>query len=45
MDGRSLLMESLVWLLPFLCVQRKRGEKREEKRERRKKNVKERNAA
>ena len=24
MHGRSSLMESFVWLLPFLCVQRKR---------------------
>ena len=38
--GRSSLMESLVWLIPILCVQRKRGEKeerRKKKEERRKK--------
>ena len=32
--GRSSLMESLVWLIPFLCVKRreKRREKMKEKR-------------
>ena len=34
--GRSSLMESLVWLLPFLCVQRRRGEKERRKKKRRK---------
>ena len=49
MHGRSSLMESFVWLLPFLCVQRKREiETREREREReetRNKIVKERNPA
>ena len=31
MAGVSL-MESLVWLIPFLCVKRKRREKMKEKR-------------
>ena len=31
MHGRSSLMESLVWLIPFLCE--KRREKREDERE------------
>ena len=34
MHGRSSLLESLVWLIPFLCVKREeRREKREEERE------------
>ena len=35
MHGRASLMESLVWLIPFLCVKRKRREEdeREKKRE------------
>ena len=42
MHGRSSLMESLVWLFPFLCVKReerreKRGERREKREERREK--------
>ena len=34
MHGRSSLMESLVWLIPFLCgeEERKRREKMKEKR-------------
>ena len=35
MHGRSSLMESFVWLLPFLCV--KRRERKRDKRERRNK--------
>ena len=32
--GRSQLVESFVWLFPFLCVKREeRGEKREDERE------------
>ena len=36
MHGRSSLVEAFVWLLQFLCVQRKR-ERRKKKEERRKK--------
>ena len=32
MHGRALLMELLVWLVPFLCVKRKRRERMKEKR-------------
>ena len=42
MRGRSSLMESFVWLLPFLCVQRKR-ERQERKKKQERKNVKQRN--
>ena len=44
MHDRSSLLESFVWLLPFLCVQRKRGEKetRKKKEERRRKKKEER---
>ena len=45
MHGRSSLMESLVWLLPFLCVQGKRERETREKEETRNKNVEERNPA
>ena len=31
--GRSSLMESLVWLIPFLCVKRREKKKREDERE------------
>ena len=31
MHGRSSLMESLVWLIPFLCVKRKEKEERRSK--------------
>ena len=33
MHGRSSLMESLVWLIPFLCVKRREKKKRQKKRE------------
>ena len=42
MHGRSTLMESFVWLLPRLCVQRKRERETRGKEETRNKNVKER---
>ena len=32
MHGRSSLMESLVWLIPFLCVKRREKKKREDER-------------
>ena len=32
MHGRASLMELLVWLIPFLCVKRKRRERMKEKR-------------
>ena len=35
MHGRSSLMESFVWLIPFLYAQRKRRDKREERGEKR----------
>ena len=31
--GRSSLMESLVWLTPFLCVKRREKKKRKDERE------------
>ena len=33
MHGRSSLMESFVWLFPFLCVKRREKKKREDERE------------
>ena len=38
MHGRASLMESLVWLIPFLCV--KRREKRAKRREKMKEKIK-----
>ena len=31
--GRSQLVESLVWLVPFLCVKKREKKKREDERE------------
>ena len=39
MHGRSSLMESLVWLFPFLCVKR-REKKREDEREKKRQDEK-----
>ena len=41
MHGRSSLMESLVWLFPFLCVKRREKKKREDEREKKREDERE----
>ena len=41
MHGRSSLMESLVWLIPFLCVKRREKKKREDVREKKREDERE----
>ena len=41
MHGRASLMESLVWLIPFLFVKRREKKKREDVREKKRKDERE----
>ena len=41
MHGRSSLMESLVWFLPFLCLKRTEKKKREDEREKKREDERE----